>query len=124
LGVDAIWLSPIYPSPDHDLGYDVADHAAIDARFGTMADFDRLVSEAHARGIRLILDLVMNHTSHESAWFRASRTSRNGPYADWYLWRDPKGFDRRGRPRPPNAWSRRYRLDLEPARASSAHLPA
>ena len=104
LGVDALWLSPIYPSPGHDLGYDVADHTAIDPRFGTMADFDRLVAEAHERSIRVILDLVMNHTSHESPWFRASRASRTGPYADWYLWRDPLGTDRRGRPRPPNDW--------------------
>jgi alpha-glucosidase len=104
LGVDAVWLSPIYPSPGLDLGYDVADHVAVDPRFGTLRDFDRLVAEAHARGIRVVLDLVMNHTSHESAWFRASRTSRTGPYADWYLWRDPRGTDRRGRPRPPNGW--------------------
>ena len=104
LGVDAVWLSPIYPSPGFDLGYDVSDHAAVDPRFGTLADFDRLVAEAHARDIRVILDLVMNHTSHESPWFRASRTSRTDPYADWYLWRDPKGNDRRGRPRPPNNW--------------------
>ncbi|HEY8169162.1 MAG TPA: alpha-glucosidase [Candidatus Limnocylindrales bacterium] len=104
LGVDAIWLSPIYPSPDHDLGYDVADYTAVDPRFGSLVDFDRLVTEAHARGLRIILDLVMNHTSHESAWFRASRASRTGPYADWYLWRDPRGRDRRGRPRPPNGW--------------------
>jgi alpha-glucosidase len=104
LGVDAVWLSPIYPSPGHDLGYDVADHTAIDPRFGSMADFDRLVAEAHARGIGVILDLVMNHTSHECPWFRSSRTARTGPHAAWYLWRDPKGVDRRGRPRPPNNW--------------------
>ena len=104
LGVDAVWLSPIYPSPGYDLGYDVADHAAVDPRFGSLGDFDRLVTEAHARGIRVILDLVMNHTSHESSWFRDSRTSRTSPYADWYLWRDPSGTDRLGRPRPPNRW--------------------
>lgn len=104
LGVDALWLSPIYPSPGRDVGYDVSDHTAIDPRFGTEADFDRLVREAHQRGLRVILDLVMNHTSDEHPWFVASRTGRSGPYADWYLWRDPVGLDRRGRPRPPNDW--------------------
>jgi len=104
LGVDAIWLSPIYPSPGLDLGYDVSDHAAVDPLFGTLADFDRLVSDAHARGVRVVLDLVMNHTSDQSPWFRASRATRSGPYADWYLWRGAKGVDRRGRPQPPNGW--------------------
>lgn len=104
LGVDAIWLSPIYPSPGRDLGYDVSDHDAVDPLFGTMADFERLVEEAHGRGIRVILDLVMNHTSDEHPWFVASRTSRDGPYADHYLWRDPVGHTRGGRPRPPNNW--------------------
>jgi alpha-glucosidase len=102
--IDAIWLSPIYPSPGHDLGYDVSDHAAVDPLLGTEADFDRLVAACHERGIRVILDLVMNHTSDEHAWFRASRASRDGPYADFYLWRDPRGFDADGRPIPPNNW--------------------
>jgi alpha-glucosidase len=104
LGVDAIWLSPIYPSPGRDVGYDVSDHTAVDPLFGSEADFDRLVEEAHGRGIRVILDLVMNHTSDAHPWFQASRTSRHGPYADWYLWRDPAGFDADGRPLPPNNW--------------------
>jgi alpha-glucosidase len=104
LDVDAIWLSPIYPSGGLDGGYDVTDHSAIDPRFGTEADFDRLVSEAHRRGIRVILDLVMNHTSNEHRWFMASRDGRDGPKADWYLWRDAAGFDVDGRPRPPNNW--------------------
>ena len=103
LGVDAIWLSPIYPSPGRDVGYDVSDHSAVDPLFGTEADFDRLVDEAHRRGIRVILDLVMNHTSDAHPWFQASRASRDGPYADWYLWRDPSGFED-GRPLPPNNW--------------------
>jgi alpha-glucosidase len=103
LDVDALWLSPIYPSPGKDIGYDVSDHAAIDPRFGTEADFDRLVAEAHRRGIRIILDLVMNHTSDEHPWFQASRR-REAPYTDWYIWRDPRGTDRRGRPLPPNDW--------------------
>ena len=104
LGIDAIWLSPIYPSPGLDLGYDVADHAAVDPLFGSLADFDSLVDAAHRRGIRVILDLVMNHTSDQHTWFMASRADPAGPYGDWYLWRDPAGRDRRGRPRPPNNW--------------------
>jgi len=104
LGVDAIWLSPIYPSPGLDAGYDVADHATIDPRFGTEADFAELVAQAHRRGIRIVLDLVLNHTSDQHAWFRASRASRSGPHADWYLWRDPAGQDDEGRPLPPNNW--------------------
>ncbi len=104
LGVDAVWLSPIYPSPGRDIGYDVSDHGAIDPRFGSEADFDRFVAEAHRLGIRVILDLVMNHTSDEHPWFVASRASREGPYADWYIWRDPSAVDRHGRPLPPNNW--------------------
>ncbi|HEY2887537.1 MAG TPA: alpha-glucosidase [Candidatus Limnocylindrales bacterium] len=104
LDVDAIWLSPIYPSPGLDGGYDVADHAAIDPLFGAMADFERLVAEAHARGLRVVLDLVLNHTSDRHPWFVASRAGRTGPQADWYIWRDAAGRDRRGRPLPPNNW--------------------
>jgi len=104
LGVDAIWLSPIYPSPGLDLGYDVSDHATIDPLFGSLADFDRLVDEAHRRGVRVILDLVMNHTSDAHAWFAESRLDRTNPRADWYLWRDAAGADRRGRPKRPNNW--------------------
>lgn len=86
LGVDAVWLSPIYPSPDADFGYDVADHTAVDPRFGTLDDFDRLVAEAHARGIRIVLDLVLNHTSEAHPWFIESRSSTGNPKRDWYLW--------------------------------------
>ena len=102
LGVDAIWLSPIYPSPGLDVGYDVSDHAAIDPVFGTLEDFDRLIEEAHRRGIRVILDLVMNHTSSVHPWFVESRASRTGPRADWYIWRDPPAGWPRRRPRPNN----------------------
>jgi alpha-glucosidase len=104
LGVDAIWLSPIYPSPGRDIGYDVSDHGAIDPRFGTEADFDELVDACHRRGLRVILDLVMNHTSSDHPWFAASRAAREGMYAEWYIWRDPTGSDRRGQPLPPNNW--------------------
>lgn len=104
LGVDAIWLSPIYPSPGLDAGYDVSDYTGIDPHFGTLADFERLVMEAHRRDIRVVLDMVLNHSSSLHPWFVASRASRANPYADWYLWRDPAGRTRTGRPRPPNNW--------------------
>jgi alpha-glucosidase len=89
LGVGAIWISPFFPSPMKDFGYDVADYTGVDPMFGTMADFERLVREAHARGIRVLLDFVANHTSDQHAWFRESRASRAGPRRDWYVWRDP-----------------------------------
>ena len=104
LGIDAIWLSPIYPSPDFDFGYDVADYVGIDPKFGSLADFDRLVAGCHARGIKVILDLVLNHSSSKHPWFEASRASRDGPYADWYIWRDSPGAAILGGRRPPNNW--------------------
>jgi alpha-glucosidase len=99
LGVDALWISPIFPSPMADFGYDVADYCGIDPIFGTMADFDRLIGEAHARSLKLILDFVPNHTSDQHAWFKESRSSRESPKRDWYIWRDP-GPDGG----PPNNW--------------------
>lgn len=89
LGVDGLWLSPINPSPDVDFGYDVADYNTVDPKFGTLEDFDRLLDEAHKRGIHIILDLVLNHTSDQHVWFQESRKSKDNPYHDWYLWRDP-----------------------------------
>ncbi|GAB4505633.1 MAG: alpha-amylase family glycosyl hydrolase [Anaerolineales bacterium] len=91
LGVDALWLSPIYPSPDKDFGYDVADYLDIDPRFGSLSDFDLLLSEAHRRGLKIILDLVLNHTSDQHPWFLESRASRDNPKADWYLWQPSSG---------------------------------
>ena len=88
LGVDALWLSPIYPSPMKDFGYDVADYTGVDPLFGTLNDFDRLVEAAHARGLKLILDFVPNHTSDQHPWFIESRSSRQNPKRDWYIWRD------------------------------------
>jgi alpha-glucosidase len=99
LGVDAIWITPMYPSPLVDFGYDVADYTAIDPLYGTMADFDHLVAEAKKRNIRVIMDFVPNHTSDEHPWFKESRSSRNNPKRDWYIWRDGKGPGR-----PPNNW--------------------
>lgn len=89
LGIDAIWLSPIYPSPMADFGYDISDYLDIDPVFGTLNDFDELLSQAHQRGIRVILDLVPNHSSDEHPWFVESRSSHSNPKRDWYLWRDP-----------------------------------
>jgi alpha-glucosidase len=99
LGVDAVWISPIYPSPMADFGYDVADYVDIDPLFGRLEDFDRLVEALHARGIRLILDLVPNHTSDRHLWFREAQSSRQSPKRDWYIWRDPAPGGG-----PPNNW--------------------
>jgi len=99
LGVDAIWISPIYPSPMADFGYDVADYCDVDARFGVLADFDSLLAQAHARGLRILLDFVPNHTSERHPWFVASRTARDHPRRDWYIWRDPAPDGG-----PPNNW--------------------
>src|ERR1700710_1816776 len=90
LGVDAIWLSPIFPSPMADFGYDISDYVGIDPLFGTKADFDALVRAAHAAGLKVILDLVPNHTSDRHPWFIESRSSRDNPKRDWYLWRDSR----------------------------------
>ena len=99
LGVDAIWLSPIFPSPMADFGYDIADYTGIDPLFGTMEDFDALVQAAHTAGLKVILDLVPNHTSDQHPWFVESRSSRNNPKRDWYIWREPAAAGG-----PPNNW--------------------
>ena len=104
LGVDAIWLSPFYPSPDLDFGYDVADYLGVDPKYGSLADFERLVAGCHARGMKVVIDLVLNHSSSDHAWFQASRASRTGPHADWYIWRDSPGRSILGGRRPPNNW--------------------
>ena len=88
LGVDALWISPFYPSPMADFGYDVADYTGVDPLFGTLADFDALLAAAHSKGLRVILDFVPNHTSDQHPWFLESRASRNNPKRDWYLWHD------------------------------------
>ncbi|MER2997542.1 alpha-amylase family glycosyl hydrolase [Pontibacter populi] len=90
LGVDAIWISPIYPSPMADFGYDISDYTGIHELFGTMADFDDLLQEVHARGMKMILDLVPNHTSNKHPWFLESRSSKDNPKRDWYIWEDAK----------------------------------
>lgn len=104
LGVNAVWLSPIYPSPQVDFGYDISDYENIDSQYGTLADFDKLVSQAKERHIRIIMDMVMNHTSDQHKWFLESKSSKTNPKRDWYIWRDGKGFDANGKPIPPNNW--------------------
>ena len=99
LGVDAIWITPCFPSPQVDFGYDVSDYLDIDPMYGTLSDFDQMQRDAQQRRIRIILDFVMNHTSDQHKWFIDSRSSRNSKYRDWYIWRDGKGPNQ-----PPNNW--------------------
>lgn len=99
LGIDAIWISPFYPSPMKDFGYDVADYCDVDVLFGDLDTFDILLAEAHRRDIKIIIDWVPNHTSDEHPWFVESRSSHNNPKRDWYIWRDPKSDGS-----PPNNW--------------------
>ena len=102
LGVDVIWLSPFYRSPGGDNGYDISDYQAIEPCFGTMEDFDRMLAEAHARGMRVDVDLVVNHTSEMHPWFIESRSSRDNPKRDFYIWRDGKNGG------PPNNWGSKF----------------
>ena len=90
LGIDVIWLSPVYQSPNVDNGYDISDYQAIQPEFGTMADFDELLKQAHRRGIRIVMDLVVNHSSDQHPWFVESQKSKDNPYRDYYIWREPK----------------------------------
>ena len=99
LGVDAIWISPFFTSPMKDFGYDVSDYCDVDPMFGTLADFDALMDRAHSLGLRVMIDLVLSHTSDQHPWFVESRQSRNNPRADWYVWADPKPDGG-----PPNNW--------------------
>jgi alpha-glucosidase len=99
LGVNAIWITPCFPSPQVDFGYDVSDYEAIDPMYGTLADFDKLVAEGKKRDIRVILDFVVNHTSDQHKWFIDSKSSKTAVHRDWYIWRDGKGPDE-----PPNNW--------------------
>ena len=90
LGIDVIWLSPVYKSPNDDNGYDISDYRNIMDDFGTMEDFDRLLLEAHRHNIKIVMDLVVNHTSDEHAWFVESRSSKENPYRDYYIWKEAK----------------------------------
>ncbi|KAJ7453346.1 glycoside hydrolase family 13 protein [Mycena galericulata] len=107
LGVDVLWLSPIYKSPLADMGYDISDYRNIDPRYGTLEDWDNLVSEIHTRGMKLMMDLVVNHTSDEHEWFIESKSSKTNPKRDWYIWRPPK-YDAAGNRQPPNNWKAQF----------------
>jgi alpha-glucosidase len=104
LGVTTIWLSPFYASPMADFGYDISDHTAVDPLFGTLEDFKELLAAAARHHIKVMVDLVPNHTSDEHAWFQQSRTSRDNPYTNWYVWKDPHPDSEMGRPLAPNNW--------------------
>ena len=116
LGVDTIWIAPMFPSPQVDFGYDVSNYDAVDPQYGTMADMDRLLASARQHHIRVLLDFVLNHTSDKHAWFRESASSRTNPKADWYIWNDGKPDPTNGKAPnshqgphgwvvPPNDWS-------------------
>ena len=103
VGIDVIWITPHYPTPDHDHGYDVADYLAVDPRVGDLAAIEHLIGEAHARGLRVFTDVVPNHTSNEHAWFKAAVADPTGPFRDYYLWKDPKADGS-----PPNNWVQHF----------------
>ncbi|KAF2717531.1 glycoside hydrolase family 13 protein [Polychaeton citri CBS 116435] len=103
LGVDIVWISPMYDSPQIDMGYDVSDYERVYPPYGTVEDMDNLIEECHSRGMRIILDLVINHTSDQHAWFKSSRSSKSDPKRDWYIWR-PAKYDNDGQRMPPNNW--------------------
>ncbi|WP_370222303.1 alpha-amylase family glycosyl hydrolase, partial [Cytobacillus sp.] len=90
LGVDVVWLTPIYKSPQRDNGYDISDYFSIHEEYGTLADFEKLLEEAHSREIKIIMDIVVNHTSTEHHWFQEAKKSKDNPYRDFYIWKDPK----------------------------------
>jgi alpha-glucosidase len=100
LGVDAIWITPFFPSPNLDFGYDVSAYTNVAPQYGTLQDSDRLVAEAKKHGIRVLVDFVVNHTSDQHPWFRESRTSRDNPKCDWYIWRSGAGSQQ-----PPTHWT-------------------
>lgn len=103
LGVDVVWLSPMFDSPQDDMGYDISDYENVYPKYGTLEDMDKLIEEVHKRGLKLILDLVINHTSSEHKWFEESRSSKTNPKRDWYIWK-PAKYDKDGNRQPPNNW--------------------
>src|SRR5919199_4247180 len=119
LGADVIWLSPVYRSPQADMGYDISDYQDIDPLFGTLEQFDALLAGVHERGMKLLMDLVVNHTSDEHPWFVESRSSRESPKRDWYWWRGPRDGMRAGDPgAEPTNWGSAFSgpaWDLDPA---------
>lgn len=105
LGIDVVWSSPIFKSPQADMGYDIADYKDIDPAYGTLEDVDELIAEARTRGMKVMMDLVVNHTSNMHAWFLESRSSTTNPKRDWYIWKPPKSISPAGEPEPPNNWA-------------------
>jgi oligo-1,6-glucosidase len=105
LGVNAVWLSPVYKSPNCDNGYDISDYRDINPEFGTLEDFKEMLQGMHDRGIRLVMDLVVNHSSDEHMWFQESKKSKDNPYRDYYFWRKGRGKDGK---KPPNNWTSRF----------------
>lgn len=108
LGIDVVWSSPFFKSPQADMGYDIADYKEIDSRYGTLEDVDVLISELHKRNMKLVVDLVVNHTSNQHQWFQESRSSKDNPKRDWYIWRKPRqsaGSEGESLQEPPNNWA-------------------
>lgn len=103
LGANVLWLSPIFKSPQVDMGYDISDYKDIHAPYGTVADVEELIAELHKRDMKLVLDLVVNHTSDEHPWFLESRSSKSSPKRDWFFWKPPT-YDEHGERQPPNNW--------------------
>lgn len=104
LGVDVLWTSPMYRSPQADMGYDIADYEDMDPKYGTLADMDELIAGLKERSMKLMMDLVVNHTSDQHAWFLDSRASKSSKKRDWYIWKSPR-FDKDGNRQPPNNWA-------------------
>ena len=105
LGIDILWTSPIYKSPQADMGYDISDYKDIDPVYGSLADVDELIAELRKRDMKLMMDLVVNHTSNAHAWFLESRSSKTNPKRNWYIWKPPKSISPAGVPEPPNNWA-------------------
>jgi len=103
LGVDVVWLSPILQSPQVDMGYDISNYEVVDTQYGHISDVDTLIERLHERGMKLLMDLVVNHTSDQHEWFKKSRSSKDNEYRDWYYWRKPV-YDDQGNRHPPNNW--------------------
>jgi glycosidase len=103
LGVDIVWLCPSYKSPQVDMGYDIADYYSIADEYGTVADVEKLIKGCHDRGMKLLMDLVVNHTSDQHEWFKKSRSSKDSEFRDWYVWKPPR-IDENGNRQPPNNW--------------------
>lgn len=117
LGVDVLWLNPIYKSPNKDNGYDISDYEQIQPVYGSMAEFDKLLSQIHKHGMKLLMDLVVNHTSDQHRWFQESKRSKDGKYSDYYIWRDPvDGHE-------PTTGTRLWRLCLDLCPGTRSVLP-